>query len=270
MVTAPIRQAARAMTTLCAPTAATHASLVVVKNLFHVSFSIVSMVLMVYPGRIRGIQNHNHLTIAMIIYGRRGTHLKSGRLSHVTCPQCGTTGSMTGSVFGQYAHIFWIPLFPIGKTGGTQCQHCKQVLKEKEMTPAVRAGYQGLVKETKVPIWNFAGLVIVAILITYGSYASGETAKVEEGYFKAPAKGDLYQVLVEGNYTTFRVEEVNTDSLLVSWNNYGVTKATGLYKIDKDENYSEPVSMARSEVVEMKGAKKIYHIVRANKQAAIQ
>jgi hypothetical protein len=205
----------------------------------------------------------------MIIYGRRGTHLKSARLTHVTCPQCGTTGSMTASVFGQYAHIFWIPFFPIGKTGGSQCQHCKHVLKEKEMPPSVRAGYLGLVKETKVPIWNFVGLAILAISITVGAYSSGETAKIEEGYLKAPAKGDLYQVLVEGNYTTFRVEEVNTDSLVVSWNNYGVTKATGLYKIDKDENYSESVSMARSAVVEMKGAKKIYHIVRPNKQAGI-
>ena len=138
------------------------------------------------------------------------------------------------------------------------------------MPPAVNAGYQDLVKETKIPIWNFVGLAIVAMLITYGSYSSGETAKMEEGYLKAPAKGDLYQVVVEGNYTTFRVEDVNNDSLLVSWNNYGVTKATGLHQIEKDENYSDPVSMARSAVIEMKGAKKIYHIVRPSKQAGIQ
>src|SRR5262245_11950864 len=118
----------------------------------------------------------------MIIYGTRASHLKTGQLSHVECPNCGTNGSITASVYAKYAHIFWIPFFSIGRTGASQCQHCKQVLEEKEMSHSVSAGYKHLLNETRVPIWNFAGLALVAILIAYGSYAAGETAKKEQVY----------------------------------------------------------------------------------------
>jgi hypothetical protein len=198
----------------------------------------------------------------MIIYGRRATHLKTSQLTHVPCPHCGTNGAVTASVFAQYAHIFWIPFFSVGRTGGSQCQHCKQVLKENEMPPAVKTAYQDLERETRIPVWNFFGLAGAAILIAYSSYASGETAKQEEAYFNQPTRGDLYEVKIDGNYTTFRVEDVTNDSLVVAWNNYGVTKATGLSEIKKDENYAEPVSIARSEVSEMKRSNNIYHISR--------
>jgi len=198
----------------------------------------------------------------MIIYGRRATHLKTNQLIHTACPNCGTTGSLTASVFAQYAHIFWIPFFSVGRTGGSQCQHCKQVLKENEMPPAAKIGYKDLERETKIPVWNFAGIGLAVLLIAYGSYASGETAKREEAYLSQPAQGDLYEVKVEGNYTTFRVESVSTDSLIVTWNNYGVTKATGLSQIEKDENYGEPMAISKSEVQQMKKDNSIYHIVR--------
>lgn len=149
----------------------------------------------------------------MIIYGRRSTHLKTNQLIHVSCPKCGTTGSLTASVFGQYAHIFWIPFFSIGRTGGSQCQHCKQVLKEKEMPASVKTAYNDLVKETSIPVWNFVGLAVAAVLIAYGSYTSGETAKKEEAYFKQPVEGDLYEVKIDGDYTTFRIEAVSNSTL---------------------------------------------------------
>src|SRR6188768_1368202 len=106
----------------------------------------------------------------MIIYGRRATHLKTTQLKHVACPHCGTNGAVTASVFAQYAHIFWIPFFSVGRTGGTQCQHCKQVLKEKEMPPAVRSAYQDLEKETRIPLWNFLGLAGGVLMIASVSY----------------------------------------------------------------------------------------------------
>jgi hypothetical protein len=201
----------------------------------------------------------------MIIYGRRATHLRTNQLIHTPCPNCGTTGSLTASVFAQYAHIFWIPVFSVGRTGGSQCQHCKQVMKENQMTPAVKTAYKDLERETKIPVWNFAGIGIFAVLIAYGSYASGETAKKEDAYFNQPAQGDLYEVKMDGNYTTFRVESVSADSLLVTWNSYGVTKATGLSQIEKDENYGEPVAIAKSEVAQMKKDRSIYHILRFKK-----
>ena len=199
----------------------------------------------------------------MIIYGRRATHLKTTQLTHVACPHCGTNGAVTASVFAQYAHIFWIPFFSVGRTGGSQCQHCKNVLKENEMPPAVKSAYKDLEKETRIPLWNFIGLAGAALLIANVSYTSVQTVKKEEAYFNQPSRGDLYEVKVDGSYTTFRVEAVTEDSLVVAWNNYGVTRSTGLSQIMKDENYAEPVSIPRSMVAEMKKSRDIYHITRS-------
>jgi hypothetical protein len=130
------------------------------------------------------------------------------------------------------------------------------------MPQAVKTSYKDLINETRIPIWNFIGIVIIGVMVAYGSYASGETAKQEAAYFDNPAKGDLYEIKVDGNYTTFRIEAVSGDSLLVAWNTYEVTKATGLTQIEKDENYAESVMMSRAEVSELKKANNIYHIYR--------
>jgi hypothetical protein len=200
----------------------------------------------------------------MIIYGKRASHLKSVQLSHDACPHCGTQGSVTLSSFAQYAHIFWIPLFSLGRTGVSQCQHCKQVLELNQMPATIRGRYEDLTKETKIPVWQFSGLAIIVVLVVFGYQSSAADAKKEEEYFKSPAKGDLYEIKTdEGNYTSFKVEAVSDDSLWVRWNNYEVTKVTGLHKLDKEENYdSMAYSIARTELASLKQSSKIYNIRR--------
>jgi hypothetical protein len=200
----------------------------------------------------------------MIIYGTRASHLRSVQLTHDTCEHCGTQGSITLSTFARYAHIFWIPLFSIGRTGASQCQHCKQVLELGKMSPVIRSRYQDLIKETKIPIWHFAGLAIIGVLVVFGIQSSAADAKNEEEYFKTPAIGDLYELKTdEGSFTSFKVTAVSNDSLWVRWNLYEVNKASGLYKLDKEENYSEEaMSIARIEVADLKKTSKIYNIKR--------
>ena len=88
----------------------------------------------------------------MIIYGSRAVHLASAQPTSITCPSCGTQGSLVISTFRRHAHIFWIPLFPIGKTGVSQCQHCKQVMKVKEMPNNIRKEYEYVKDEKRGPL----------------------------------------------------------------------------------------------------------------------
>lgn len=101
----------------------------------------------------------------MIIYGSKSVHLKSERSKMSVCPNCGTQGSLVLSVYRRHTHIFWIPLFPIGKTGLSQCQHCKNVLYTKEMTASIQKEYDQLKNKTKGPLWQFMGLGILIITI---------------------------------------------------------------------------------------------------------
>ena len=69
----------------------------------------------------------------MIIFGSRATHLKSEQLQSASCPNCQTKGSLTASIYGRHAHVFWIPFFPMGKTRVFECQNCHKGFKQKEL-----------------------------------------------------------------------------------------------------------------------------------------
>ena len=68
----------------------------------------------------------------MIFYGTRAKVLATEIITD-KCTNCGTQGSVEMHIVQQYAHVFWIPMFATVKKGVSQCSHCKQVLKYKEM-----------------------------------------------------------------------------------------------------------------------------------------
>ncbi|MGI4871075.1 MAG: hypothetical protein ACRYFX_07840 [Janthinobacterium lividum] len=51
----------------------------------------------------------------MIIYGSRGTHYATQELPGAVCPNCGKFGTLQVGLISQYAHVYWIPLFPFQK-----------------------------------------------------------------------------------------------------------------------------------------------------------
>ena len=200
----------------------------------------------------------------MIIYGSKAVHLKTAQSKTATCPSCGTQGSLTISVFRKHAHVFWIPLFPIGKKGVSQCQHCKNILETKEMPEPIKRECENLKNESKGPIWQFAGLVVIAVLIAWGSYASGEDKKLELEYIKSPQVGDIYEYKIEtGSYSTLKVVSVTNDSVFVSPNEYEISKMSKIYKIDKPENYSDvSYGISNSKIKEMYNSGEIFDINR--------
>jgi hypothetical protein len=127
----------------------------------------------------------------MIIYGNKPVHLKSVQPPTLVCPSCGQTGTIVISAYSKHAHIFWIPLFPIGRLGASQCQHCKQVLELGAMPHEIKREYSNLKAETKVPLWQFSGLGLVAVIIAFTIYSSGEDKKKEAEYLANPVVGDV-------------------------------------------------------------------------------
>ncbi|GGA97126.1 zinc-ribbon domain-containing protein [Puia dinghuensis] len=108
----------------------------------------------------------------MIIYGWKSIQLSREPVAE-SCPHCQNYNTLTVYVFQKYAHVFWIPFFPIGKTGASQCAHCKQVLKSKQMPPTLRLAYDNVATQAKTPYWTFVGVAILAVVIVIGMLASG-------------------------------------------------------------------------------------------------
>ncbi len=200
----------------------------------------------------------------MIIYGTKAVHLKSEQSKTITCPNCETVGSVIVRVYRRHAHIFWIPLFPIGKKGVSQCQHCKNVLKTKEMPEPIKNAYHALKKETKGPIWQFTGLAIITALVIWGIYAEWKRKKLDMEYISAPRKGDVYEYKVDsGSYSTLKVLRLSNDSVFVSQNEYQISKKSGIHTIDKPENYSASMyGISKSELAQMYDSGAIFDVNR--------
>lgn len=176
----------------------------------------------------------------MIIYGSKAVHLNTKQITSKACPNCDSQGTLSLSVYRKHAHIFWIPLFPLWKKGVGFCSNCKHEFKIKELPENVKMDYDNLKADSRGPIWQFTGLGLIACLIGWASYASGETEKQELEYIAAPLAGDVYDYKLEfRRYTTLKIDRVTSDSIFVFENQYEINKVTKIYKIDKPENYSE-------------------------------
>jgi hypothetical protein len=178
----------------------------------------------------------------MIIYGTKAVNLQSKSSKTATCPNCQTEGSITFQVYRKHTHIFWIPLFPLGKNGYSECSHCKNVLEPKEMPRNMQMEMDTIKHESRGPLWQFAGIGLIAILIIWGIIAGEQDKKMELEYIAAPAINDIYEYKSEGgSYSTMKVLEVSDDSVFVVYNLYETNKKTKIYKIDKSANYSDDV-----------------------------
>lgn len=97
----------------------------------------------------------------IFIYGTRAKTIATRQLGHVVCKHCGEPKSVYGNVVSRHIHLFRIPLFPLGKEGYSLCTHCKQTLDERRMPVNYREAVHALKSESKVPVWQFAGLVVL-------------------------------------------------------------------------------------------------------------
>jgi hypothetical protein len=180
----------------------------------------------------------------MIVYGTKAKQLAKEALTD-KCPNCGTQNSLDMYVFQKYAHLFWIPFMPIGKTGVSQCSHCKQVLKQKEMPTQLKAAYDNVKAQTKTPVWTFIGLALVVVLITSAIIGDKNKNAQNAKLIEAPHKGDVFEVRTpDRQYTLIKVEEVKSDTIYVREHIYTTNKISGLYDLKRkgDTGYLEEVT----------------------------
>ena len=200
----------------------------------------------------------------MIFYGTNSSRLKDGQLNNVTCPNCENQTSMIYSVFGKYAYIYWIPIFPLGKVNVLECNSCKRTFKLKELPEQIKHKFE-LEKHRGIPILHFSGLAIIVLAIAFFAYSGSKNKELDAKYIQAPAIGDVYSVLSDtnGQYTTMKVTDVSNDSVFVVYNDYEIDKRSAIYKIDKKENYTVyEGGYTKQEILSLYEDKTIYEIDR--------
>lgn len=200
----------------------------------------------------------------MLIFGSRAVNLITLQSNNAICPGCGTKGSTVISVYSRHVHITWIPFFPIGKAGASQCQHCKLVLNDDQMPEDIRKDYFTLSRTKKIPKWQFSGTVLISIIVIFNIFSSNQTKNKYDAYFTNPLIGDVYVYHKKnGNLSSFKITQITNDSLYGKQNRFETNRLAGLDQIAKDENYSESESViSREEIKKMYLSSKIFEIDR--------
>ena len=105
----------------------------------------------------------------MIFYGSKASNLGVQQLN-AHCDTCNMKTRQNTATFGKYAHVYWIPLFPIGKKSVSECQTCYKTIPDAQFSPDLKSAYS--LNKPKTPITHWSGGIIIALLISYFTYSS--------------------------------------------------------------------------------------------------
>ena len=201
----------------------------------------------------------------MIIYGTRASHLKTQSFTG-TCKHCGTENSIDLSAFQKYAHIFWIPVFPMSKFYQAVCGHCRQALVQQEVHAGYRTAYEDLKHQLRTPIWTFSGLALIAVFIGSAMISGWKQDEQDKALIQSPRQGDIYKYKTEnGEYSLMKVTDVAGDTVFVVPNKYGATKMSGLSKLEGkgDSTFTDVTySLTKGELVKMEETGEILEVIR--------
>ena len=187
----------------------------------------------------------------MIFYGTRSKHIISKKVPG-TCTSC-DTNDLYLTVYATYAHLMWIPSIPFGKNIYSYCGHCQNQLELREMSQDLRLKAKEFKSQTSYPKWYYSGIVLITLVVGGSILVERYQKQLLPEYVKAPQVDDIYYIQEKAyEYTSFKVDRIDSDSLYVYWNTFYVEKSNDVSDIDKTANYdSIPWGIAR-EVIDMK------------------
>lgn len=97
----------------------------------------------------------------MIIFGTRGSRIGSLQMAETQCDYCEQQHPQEITQFGQYFHIFWIPVFPMGRRTFAECTHCKRTLRKKEFSQRLKENFINQKSTIKRPLWHWSGILLI-------------------------------------------------------------------------------------------------------------
>jgi zinc-ribbon family len=203
----------------------------------------------------------------MIFYGTKASNIKNGELRNVTCPHCQTNVSMNYSVYSKYAHIYWIPFFPISKTNIIECRSCKASYDLATVDQSIKEKFKKEQEQNpaKTPLTHYSLLFLLGIGMGFGVYSVIKEGSDTEEFAKNPKVGDVfYEALSNGHFSTSKITKVTKDSILVLQNNKESVEKTNVSTQSADkENFTMEWGFSKKKYTELaiKGDS-IYRIVR--------
>src|SRR5262245_10018383 len=172
----------------------------------------------------------------MLIFGSRGKAIWTG--AEPTDHPCGFCGRrlLRPVVIQRYAHVFWIPFFPLRKRAFLECLHCKRLIGQDEGGVALKPALRAARASARTPRRYFTGLVLLAIMMAVGAVGDRIRSWRERGWIAEPAAGDIYvldatELLSDPpdgfKHVVARVERVTDSKVDLYFGTYGYLTPSG-------------------------------------------
>lgn len=186
----------------------------------------------------------------MIVLGIGKTLTGTVESRNCNCPECGKY-SINYSSQVKYLRVFWIPTVPLRRKGFAYCDECDYWQKQKELPNSMMQEYKVLKSQLRLPKWIFSGLVILTVLILFVANLLRQDAINEKGYLAHPKVGDRYSVKLEdGNYSYYKLVNIQSDSLCFFRDLYVATNLKGLKKLMAQQVYgTDTIKFSKKDVL---------------------
>lgn len=185
----------------------------------------------------------------MIIFGSAGKEIARGK-TRAICTNCQQQNSINMYIVQRYIHIYWIPFCPaLYKEAISECTDCNQVLKKKQFPESYKSHYKDLNHSSKIPVWMFTGLGIIAVII-FGIFINIKQNDSENAELVlSPKKGDIYEIkLSDEKYTLYKVDKVEDNAVYMLENEYITDKEDGIDQLLLKPFYKESYPIMKSDL----------------------
>ena len=157
---------------------------------------------------------------------------------------------MTFIAYQRYAHIYWIPFFPLNKLVFLKCPKCQHSVERKDMTLDQKAAISSQLVKARTPVWTFSAVAVLALIVGGAMATEHVTKNRSLAYQKDPRPGDLAVLYgrtdAEHPFLVLRVNKIEGDAMDLSFSNFAYSTIDGAKKA-LDEGVAREPSAATNE-----------------------
>ncbi len=180
---------------------------------------------------------------------KKRTELK---LTACTCPNCFEEDTLYAEIFPRYFHVYWVPVFPIGKYALAQCDNCGHVIQQRDFPEELKPQIKESKKSIKLPLKYFTGSILITLFLIYGFIRRSQVNNRDISYIAQPALGDLYGIRIKGGYTLLKVADIKGDSTGFYQTPDKITKYLKLKRLQREAKFgSDTIYYLKSSLFDM-------------------
>jgi len=200
----------------------------------------------------------------LILVGTNNKIIKKGNFKHTICPNCREVSAFDYIVFSKYAHLTYIPLFPVGKDAVVICENCDETIDINDFDDTTLSKLAQENNNLKNPVWMYFGSFALVIASIYGIYIYFNSGKKTDLYFKKPMLSDVYCLKnSKGFYYTIKIDSLTKDSVYATENDFQVNLPNEIDEINQPENYTTiKVKYSKNDLLKLYNDNKISSIIR--------